>query len=121
MQVEAESELLASVFVPSTIDPSMVNAYMYQPGAGSGQAAQQGQAVPTTTPAYSSYQPTPTQGYQASEGRVACDWLGRGLGHFASFWHREEMRREGERAGWSWICRCFGCGSMLWSQPVLGS
>ncbi|KAK4811974.1 hypothetical protein QYF61_022970 [Mycteria americana] len=49
-------------------DPSMVNAYMYQPGAGSGQAAQQGQAVPTTTPAYSSYQPTPTQGYQASEG-----------------------------------------------------
>ncbi|NXN16839.1 HGS kinase, partial [Indicator maculatus] len=47
-------------------DPSIVNAYMYQPGAGSGQAAQQGQAVPTTTPAYSSYQPTPTQGYQAT-------------------------------------------------------
>ncbi|NXD84187.1 HGS kinase, partial [Halcyon senegalensis] len=47
-------------------DPSMVNAYMYQPAAGSGQAAQQGQAVPTTTPAYSSYQPTPTQGYQAT-------------------------------------------------------
>ncbi|KAM9222345.1 hepatocyte growth factor-regulated tyrosine kinase substrate isoform 1-T1 [Leptosomus discolor] len=47
-------------------DPSMVNAYMYQPGAGSGQAAQQGQAVPTTTPAYSSYQPTPTQGYQSA-------------------------------------------------------
>ncbi|NXU60006.1 HGS kinase, partial [Turnix velox] len=44
-------------------DPSMVSAYMYQP-AGGGQA-QQGQAVPTTTPAYSSYQPTPTQGYQA--------------------------------------------------------
>ncbi|NWS61312.1 HGS kinase, partial [Chunga burmeisteri] len=57
-------------------DPSMVNAYMYQPGAGSGQAAQQGQAVPTTTPAYSSYQPTPTQGYQASEGRAACGRLG---------------------------------------------
>ncbi|XP_075025351.1 hepatocyte growth factor-regulated tyrosine kinase substrate isoform X4 [Calonectris borealis] len=47
-------------------DPSMVNAYMYQPGAGSGQAAQQGQAVPTTTPAYSSYQPTPTQSYQSA-------------------------------------------------------
>ncbi|XP_067164758.1 hepatocyte growth factor-regulated tyrosine kinase substrate isoform X1 [Apteryx mantelli] len=45
-------------------DPNMVNAYMYPPGAGSGQVAQQGQAVPTTTPAYSSYQPTPTQGYQ---------------------------------------------------------
>ncbi|NXL59537.1 HGS kinase, partial [Chordeiles acutipennis] len=51
-------------------DPSMVNAYMYQPGAGSGQAAQQGQAVPTTTPAYSSYQPTATQGYQASGGSL---------------------------------------------------
>uniref|UniRef100_A0A669PSJ6 Hepatocyte growth factor-regulated tyrosine kinase substrate n=1 Tax=Phasianus colchicus TaxID=9054 RepID=A0A669PSJ6_PHACC len=45
-------------------DPNVVNAYMYQPGAGSGQAAQQGQAVPTTTPAYSSYQPAATQGYQ---------------------------------------------------------
>lgn len=51
-------------------DPSMVNAYMYQPGAGSGQAAPQGPAVPTTTPAYSSYQPTATQGYQARA--VAC-------------------------------------------------
>ncbi|NWU98402.1 HGS kinase, partial [Upupa epops] len=50
----------------SGTDPSMVNAYMYPPGSGSGQAAQQGQAVPTTTPAYSSYQPTPTQGYQAT-------------------------------------------------------
>jgi len=48
----------------------MVNAYMYQPGASSGPAAQQGPAVPTTTPAYSSYQPTATQGYQASEGRL---------------------------------------------------
>ncbi|NXX35210.1 HGS kinase, partial [Nicator chloris] len=47
-------------------DPSMVNAYMYQPGASSGQGPQQGPAVPTTTPAYSSYQPTPTQGYQAT-------------------------------------------------------
>ncbi|XP_059587888.1 hepatocyte growth factor-regulated tyrosine kinase substrate isoform X1 [Alligator mississippiensis] len=45
-------------------DPGMVSAYMYQAGAGGGQATQQGQAVPTTTPAYSSYQPTPTQGYQ---------------------------------------------------------
>uniref|UniRef100_A0A8C9LFK2 Hepatocyte growth factor-regulated tyrosine kinase substrate n=1 Tax=Pavo cristatus TaxID=9049 RepID=A0A8C9LFK2_PAVCR len=48
----------------SGTDPNVVNAYMYQPGAGSGQAAQQGQAVPTTTPAYSSYQPAATQGYQ---------------------------------------------------------
>lgn len=46
----------------------MVNAYMYQAGAGSGQAVQQGPTVPTTTPAYSSYQPASTQGYQASEG-----------------------------------------------------
>ena len=45
-------------------DPNVVNAYMYQPGAGSGQAAQQGQAVPTTTLVYSSYQPAATQGYQ---------------------------------------------------------
>ncbi|KAM9119316.1 hepatocyte growth factor-regulated tyrosine kinase substrate isoform 2-T2 [Pangshura tecta] len=42
-------------------DPNMVNAYVYQAGAGGGQV------VPTTNPAYSSYQPTPTQGYQASE------------------------------------------------------
>ncbi|XP_051490960.1 hepatocyte growth factor-regulated tyrosine kinase substrate isoform X1 [Apus apus] len=46
-------------------DPSMVNTYMYQAGTGSGQAAPQGPAAPTTTPAYSSYQPTPTQGYQS--------------------------------------------------------
>ncbi|XP_072501422.1 hepatocyte growth factor-regulated tyrosine kinase substrate isoform X5 [Notamacropus eugenii] len=45
-------------------DPNMVSAYMYQAGAGGGQATQQGQPVPTTNPAYSSYQPTPTQGYQ---------------------------------------------------------
>ncbi|XP_029454964.1 hepatocyte growth factor-regulated tyrosine kinase substrate isoform X3 [Rhinatrema bivittatum] len=45
-------------------DPSMVNAYIYQAGAASGQTAQQGQPVPTTNSAYSSYQPTPTQGYQ---------------------------------------------------------
>ncbi|KAM4691246.1 hepatocyte growth factor-regulated tyrosine kinase substrate isoform 2-T2 [Rhinophrynus dorsalis] len=43
-------------------DPNMVNAYMYP--AGSAPAAQQGQAVPTTNPAYTSYQPTPTQAYQ---------------------------------------------------------
>ncbi|XP_010007897.1 PREDICTED: hepatocyte growth factor-regulated tyrosine kinase substrate, partial [Nestor notabilis] len=47
-------------------DPSMVNAYMYQAGAGGGQAVQQGPTVPTTTPAYSSYQPTSTQGYQSA-------------------------------------------------------
>uniref|UniRef100_A0A8D0L7J4 Hepatocyte growth factor-regulated tyrosine kinase substrate n=1 Tax=Sphenodon punctatus TaxID=8508 RepID=A0A8D0L7J4_SPHPU len=45
-------------------DPNMVGAYMYPAGAGGGQQAPQGQAVPTTNPAYSSYQPTPTQGYQ---------------------------------------------------------
>ncbi|XP_043352471.1 hepatocyte growth factor-regulated tyrosine kinase substrate isoform X7 [Dermochelys coriacea] len=45
-------------------NPNMVNAYVYQTGAGGGQAAAQGQVVPTTNPAYSSYQPTPTQGYQ---------------------------------------------------------
>ncbi|KAM8947773.1 hepatocyte growth factor-regulated tyrosine kinase substrate isoform 2-T2 [Pelodytes ibericus] len=43
-------------------DPNMVNAYMYP--AGSAPSAQQGQAVPTTNPAYTSYQPTPTQPYQ---------------------------------------------------------
>lgn len=72
--------MVTSISALSTPDPNMVNAYMYQPGAGSGQAAQQGQAVPTTTPAYSSYQPTPTQGYQASEGRAACGGLGRSAG-----------------------------------------
>ncbi|MBN3285424.1 HGS kinase, partial [Polyodon spathula] len=50
----------------SSTDPNMVNAYMYQPGASTGQTTQQGQAVPTTNPGYSNYQPTPTQGYQAS-------------------------------------------------------
>ncbi|XP_075702200.1 hepatocyte growth factor-regulated tyrosine kinase substrate isoform X1 [Rhinoderma darwinii] len=45
--------------VPGT-DPSMVNAYMYSAGP----TAQQGQPVPTTNPAYTSYQPTPTQPYQ---------------------------------------------------------
>uniref|UniRef100_A0A8C8S637 Hepatocyte growth factor-regulated tyrosine kinase substrate n=1 Tax=Pelusios castaneus TaxID=367368 RepID=A0A8C8S637_9SAUR len=50
--------------MPAGADPNMVSAYMYQAGAGGGQTAQQGPAVPTTNPAYSSYQPTPTQGYQ---------------------------------------------------------
>ncbi|XP_061086877.1 hepatocyte growth factor-regulated tyrosine kinase substrate-like isoform X3 [Conger conger] len=50
----------------SATDPNMVNAYMYQAAGSPGQPAVPGQAVPTTTPAYSSYQPTPTQGYQSA-------------------------------------------------------
>ncbi|XP_066090948.1 hepatocyte growth factor-regulated tyrosine kinase substrate isoform X1 [Saccopteryx bilineata] len=45
-------------------DPSMVSAYMYPGGATGTQAASQGPAGPSASPAYSSYQPTPTQGYQ---------------------------------------------------------
>ncbi|XP_066469886.1 hepatocyte growth factor-regulated tyrosine kinase substrate isoform X3 [Tiliqua scincoides] len=45
-------------------DPNMVSTYMYPAGTNSAHTAPQGQAVPTTNPAYSSYQPTPTQGYQ---------------------------------------------------------
>lgn len=46
-------------------DPNMVNAYMYQPAGTNGQPAPPpGQAPPTTSPPYSNYQPTPTQGYQ---------------------------------------------------------
>ncbi|KTG31855.1 hypothetical protein cypCar_00025659, partial [Cyprinus carpio] len=48
----------------SATDPNMVNAYMYQTAGTSGQQAAPGQAPPTTTPAYTNYQPTPTQGYQ---------------------------------------------------------
>lgn len=48
----------------ATADPSMVSAYMYPAGAPGAQAAPQAQAGPTTNPAYSSYQPTPTPGYQ---------------------------------------------------------
>ncbi|TEA30671.1 hypothetical protein DBR06_SOUSAS4110124, partial [Sousa chinensis] len=48
----------------ATADPSMVSAYMYTAGAAGTQAAPQGPTGPTTSPAYSSYQPTPTQGYQ---------------------------------------------------------
>nr|XP_043907073.1 hepatocyte growth factor-regulated tyrosine kinase substrate isoform X1 [Solea senegalensis] len=52
--------------MPSTAtDPNMVNAYMYQPAGTNGQPAPPpGQAPPTTSPPYSNYQPTPTQGYQ---------------------------------------------------------
>uniref|UniRef100_A0A671MV33 Hepatocyte growth factor-regulated tyrosine kinase substrate n=1 Tax=Sinocyclocheilus anshuiensis TaxID=1608454 RepID=A0A671MV33_9TELE len=42
----------------SATDPNMVNAYMYQTAGTSGQPAAPGQA---TTPAYTNYQPTPTQ------------------------------------------------------------
>ncbi|XP_051996038.1 hepatocyte growth factor-regulated tyrosine kinase substrate-like isoform X1 [Xyrauchen texanus] len=48
----------------SATDPNMVNAYMYQTAGNSGQPAAPGQAPPTTTSAYTNYQPTPTQGYQ---------------------------------------------------------
>ncbi|XP_031207339.1 hepatocyte growth factor-regulated tyrosine kinase substrate isoform X4 [Mastomys coucha] len=48
----------------ATADPSMVSAYMYPTGAPGAQAAPQAQAGPTPSPAYSSYQPTPTPGYQ---------------------------------------------------------
>ncbi|XP_008826731.1 hepatocyte growth factor-regulated tyrosine kinase substrate isoform X1 [Nannospalax galili] len=48
----------------TTADPSMVSAYMYPAGAPGTQAAPQAQAGPTASPAYSSYQPTPTPGYQ---------------------------------------------------------
>ncbi|XP_045425657.1 hepatocyte growth factor-regulated tyrosine kinase substrate isoform X2 [Lemur catta] len=51
--------------MPATAaDPSMVSAYMYPAGAAGAQAAPQAQAGPTASPAYSSYQPTPTPGYQ---------------------------------------------------------
>ncbi|KAM4598528.1 hepatocyte growth factor-regulated tyrosine kinase substrate isoform 3-T3 [Polymixia lowei] len=48
----------------SATDPNMVNAYMYQTAGTNGQPAPPGQAPPTTSPPYSNYQPTPTQGYQ---------------------------------------------------------
>ncbi|KAM6163942.1 hepatocyte growth factor-regulated tyrosine kinase substrate isoform 2-T2 [Rhynchocyon petersi] len=51
-------------------DPNMVSAYMYPAGAGSTQAAPPGQPGPTTSPAYSSYQPTPTQGYQSAASQA---------------------------------------------------
>lgn len=50
---------------PFLSDPNMVNAYMYPPPGTNGQPAPPpGQAPPTTSPPYSTYQPTPTQGYQ---------------------------------------------------------
>ncbi|XP_078231082.1 hepatocyte growth factor-regulated tyrosine kinase substrate isoform X4 [Callithrix jacchus] len=52
-------------------DPSMVSAYMYPAGATGAQAAPQAQAGPTASPAYSSYQPTPTVGYQAPQSLPA--------------------------------------------------
>ncbi|XP_053707344.1 hepatocyte growth factor-regulated tyrosine kinase substrate isoform X4 [Synchiropus splendidus] len=45
-------------------DPNMVNAYMYPPAGTNGQPPAPGQAPPNTSPPYSNYQPTPTQGYQ---------------------------------------------------------
>uniref|UniRef100_A0A4W3JYU3 Hepatocyte growth factor-regulated tyrosine kinase substrate n=1 Tax=Callorhinchus milii TaxID=7868 RepID=A0A4W3JYU3_CALMI len=50
----------------SGTEPNMVNPYMYQTAASGGQGAQQGPGVPNTNPGYSTYQPTPSQGYQAS-------------------------------------------------------
>uniref|UniRef100_A0A3P8ZU61 Hepatocyte growth factor-regulated tyrosine kinase substrate n=1 Tax=Esox lucius TaxID=8010 RepID=A0A3P8ZU61_ESOLU len=44
--------------------PPDPNMYMYQPAGTNGQQAPPGQAPPTTSPAYSSYQPTSSQGYQ---------------------------------------------------------
>ncbi|XP_046895142.1 hepatocyte growth factor-regulated tyrosine kinase substrate isoform X2 [Hypomesus transpacificus] len=43
-------------------DPNM--AYMYQTPGTNGQPPPPGQAPPTTSPPYSNYQPTPSQGYQ---------------------------------------------------------
>ncbi|XP_047663804.1 hepatocyte growth factor-regulated tyrosine kinase substrate isoform X2 [Tachysurus fulvidraco] len=49
----------------SATDPNMVNAYMYQTAGTGGQPAGPGQAPPpNTSPPYTNYQPTPTQGYQ---------------------------------------------------------
>ncbi|XP_034750325.1 hepatocyte growth factor-regulated tyrosine kinase substrate isoform X2 [Etheostoma cragini] len=46
-------------------DPNMVDAYMYQASSSNVQPAPPpGQGPPTTSPPYSNYQPTPTQGYQ---------------------------------------------------------
>uniref|UniRef100_A0A672LLR0 Hepatocyte growth factor-regulated tyrosine kinase substrate n=1 Tax=Sinocyclocheilus grahami TaxID=75366 RepID=A0A672LLR0_SINGR len=54
----------------SATDPNMVNAYMYQTAGTSGQPSAPGQAPPTTTPAYTNYQPTPTQGYQVRRFKI---------------------------------------------------
>lgn len=55
-------------------DPNMVNAYMYQTAGTGGQPAAPGQAPPpNTSPPYTNYQPTPTQGYQV-RGEVEATW-----------------------------------------------
>lgn len=52
-------------FFSSVLDPNMVNAYMYPaPGTNGQPAPPPGQAPPTSSPPYSNYQPTPSQGYQ---------------------------------------------------------
>uniref|UniRef100_A0A4W4G341 Hepatocyte growth factor-regulated tyrosine kinase substrate n=1 Tax=Electrophorus electricus TaxID=8005 RepID=A0A4W4G341_ELEEL len=55
----------------SATDPNMVNAYMYQTAGTGGQPAAPGQAPPTTSPAYTSYQPTSTQAYQVSKNMMS--------------------------------------------------
>lgn len=70
---------VVSLLLFFSTDPSMVSAYMYPAGATGGQAAPQGPAAPTTSPAYSSYQPTPSQGYQVG-GQGCSPPLGRPLG-----------------------------------------
>lgn len=61
---ETQPRRLTFISYVCVSDPGMVSTYMYSTGNNSAQPAPQGQAVPTTNPAYSSYQPTPTQGYQ---------------------------------------------------------
>lgn len=57
--------LIVTVSFFSILDPNMVNAYMYPaPGTNGQPAPPPGQAPPTTSPPYSNYQPTPSQGYQ---------------------------------------------------------
>lgn len=50
----------------------MVNAYMYQAAGSNGQAAPPPvQGPPNTSPPYSNYQPTPSQGYQVWVGTIS--------------------------------------------------
>lgn len=59
------------LFSPFPPDPNMVNAYMYQAAGTNGQAAPPpGQGPPNTSPPYSNYQPTPSQGYQVWEHAI---------------------------------------------------
>lgn len=54
-------------------DPNMVNAYMYQTAGTGGQNAAPGQAPPpNTSPPYTNYQPTPSQGYQVRAPSHSC-------------------------------------------------